>query len=172
MKDERGFTIVSLLAVLAISAMIATGAGMILVQALTVTQSSEEHTTTVRQAQNLGYWASQDLQMGKMVSTADDLSTPQTEFLTVAWKDWVTGDMYEARYTWLDGSGAGKKSLRTLTVRNKSGIQTSARTTLTADSISSANLTSGGSVTWKLDVRSLSGDKSATRYYDVSKRVD
>lgn len=172
MKDERGFGVIDLLVVIAISAIIATGAGMTIVQVLGVSQSIQDHATTVRQAQNLGYWASQDLQMGRIVSTDDDLSTPQTEFLTIAWKDWVTGDMIEARYTWLDGSGAGKKSLRTLTVRNKDGIETSTLTTLTADSMSSANVSSAAGVTWKLDVTSLSGEKVATRYYDVSKRVD
>jgi prepilin-type N-terminal cleavage/methylation domain-containing protein len=67
-KDQRGFTLIELLVVTAVVALIAGATGMATVQAVNITQHSNEQMTVIRQAQNLGSWISRDAQMAEYVS--------------------------------------------------------------------------------------------------------
>ncbi|OGO42023.1 MAG: hypothetical protein A2137_00675 [Chloroflexi bacterium RBG_16_58_8] len=170
-KDERGFTVVSLLLVLAVASIVAVGGGMTTAQITGVTRQSADYATAVRQAQNLGFWVSQDLLNADTVNATDDPSTPETEFITFNWKDMQTGNLYETRYSWSDPYSPLKKVMRKYATRDNQGVPTGSTVTLVADSIASADLSLQAGDRWRLTVAAQSGDKTRTRRYEISKRV-
>lgn len=171
-KGEKGFLIIDLAVAVAILALIAGSAGMIITQLLQITRSSSDFSTATRQAQNLGYRLNQDLLMASTVTTSDDPGTADVEFAIIDWKDWLSGDMYEARYVWQDAGASLKRAIRRLSVHDKNGLETGSASTLVADSIYSISLLLQSGVTWKLNIEARSGDKSVTREYQVDMRVE
>ena len=169
-RNEKGFTLIELAVATAIVALIALGAGMTTVQIIQGSQHSSDWTTAVRQAQNVGYWVSQDVLIAQTANVSDDPETADIEFIIVYWKDWETGDMYDTRYVWLDSADSLKKVKRKQLTRDKDGVEISNKTTLVADNIHTANL-SGQDGLWRLSVEAHSGKKSATREYEISQRV-
>lgn len=172
MKNEAGFLLINILVVLAISAVIVVGAGMTTVQLIKVTQSTEDHAILARQPQNLGYWLSQDLMMAMVVTTEDDIGTPETEFAIIMWKDWELGDMYEVRYSWANPEESQKQVIRTKTHRDIEGAVVSEVSTLVADNINAATLTLPLTNPKTLTVEALSGERSASVQYDTSRRSE
>ncbi len=170
-RDEKGFSIISLAVAVAISAIIATGVGMTTVQILDVSRQSSDWATAVRQAQNVGYWVSQDALMAQTINATDDLGTTGEEFIIIAWKDWENGDVHDIRYFWLDSADALKKLKRQQITRDKEGVTTGNITTLVADNIYTADLSSQDDA-WRLNVEARSGEKSLTREYEISRRIN
>jgi type II secretory pathway pseudopilin PulG len=170
-KDENGFALITLIVVIALSAIIATGAGMTTVQVIKVTQATQDQSIAVRQAQNLGFWVSQELMKAYAVTTTDDPDTTSIEFIIIRWKDWQTGDIYDTRYYWYDPESTLKKVFRKNVVHNNSGGEISNTLTLVADNIYSANLSLEEDIRWKLSIEARSGNKSETREYEIGKRL-
>ncbi len=114
-RCERGFTLIELLVVIALIALLSSGAGIAVVQSITVTKSSNDHTTVIRQVQNAGYWISRDALMAENVLVDNDPET--AEFLTITWTEWVyDGDSiyHSVTYSFQDmDDGIGKLILRT-----------------------------------------------------------
>ena len=107
-QSERGFTLIEVLVVVAIVALIVSGAAMATFQVINVTKRSNDHMTVTRQVQNAGYWISHDALMAEYVTVGDN---PETgAFLTLNWTEW-SYDEYEASiyhtavYTFHDLSG-------------------------------------------------------------------
>ena len=167
--NEEGFTLIELSVTIAIVALIALGAGMTTLQIIKGSQHSNDWTTAVRQAQNVGYWVSQDILMAQTANVSDDPGTADVEFIIVSRKDWETGDIYDIRYVWLDSADSLKKLKRKQLTRDKDGVEIDNKTTLIADNIQSADL-SWQSGMWGLSVVARSGGKSVTKEFKISTR--
>ncbi len=168
--NEKGFTLIEVMVVIAISALLVLGASVTTIQMLHHSQSSTDKSNAVRQAQNVGYWVSNDALMAKTIEIGDDpVTVDDVEFIIVHWKDGETGDTHKIRYLWLDSVDSLKKMKRNEVIKDKDGVEIGNKTTLVADNINTANFSeiTGG---WKLNVEARSGDKSVTREYEISQR--
>jgi len=96
--NERGFTLIELSVVVAIVALIASGATMGIFQVIKVSESSNNRMIAVRQAQNAGYWITHDAQMAQGISADDDTGTAETEILTFTWVGWERKDAQDNQY--------------------------------------------------------------------------
>ncbi|MFC2033609.1 hypothetical protein ACFLUB_03750 [Chloroflexota bacterium] len=169
-RDEHGFSLIILAVAVAISAVIAAGAGMTTVQVINGTQRNNDHATAIRQAQNLGSWFSRDALMAQTINATDDSGTADDEFVIIYWKDWESGDTHDIRYVWLDGADSLKYLQRKQITRDKNSIETGNTTTLVAGNVYSANLTQQTN-TWCLSVETRSGQKSLIREYKIGQRL-
>ena len=112
-RQEEGLTLISLAVVVAIAAMIAVGAGMTSLQVIRGTERNEDHARVTQQAHNLGRWFTCDALASENITAGDDPETgDDEELLTIYWKDWESGDVYDIRYIWLDDVDSLKKIKR------------------------------------------------------------
>jgi len=170
-QSEKGSTLIQLLIVIAISAIIAAGAGVTTTQTNKLSQRNNDRMTVVRQVQNVGYRFSQDALIAQTISTEDDPETTDVEFIIVFWKDWETGDTYDIRYVWLDLADSTKKLIRKQTARDKDGVEIGNETTPIAYNIHTASL-SWQDGAWRLSVEAHSGEESLTREYGIARRLE
>ena len=170
-RDQRGSIAVEAVVAVAIAAIIAAIAGMTAAQIVMGSEINHDWTTTVRQAQSLGYWASRDILTSQSISTDDDTGTTDIEFLTGTWKDLETGNTYDIRYIWFDSDGGLKGFRRKQVTRDTDGVVIGDRTTLVADNIYTAVLSLESDV-WKLSIETRAGDKSVTREYKIGQRIE
>lgn len=170
-RDQRGSIAVEAVVAVAIAAIIAAIAGMTAAQIVMGSEINHDWTTTVRQAQSLGYWVSRDILTSQSISTDDDTGTTDIEFLTGTWKDLETGNTYDIRYIWFDSDGGLKGFRRKQVTRDTDGVVIDDRTTLVADNIYTAILSLEGDA-WKLSIETRSGDKSVTREYKIDQRIE
>ena len=170
-KGERGFGVITLIAVVAISAMIAAGAGMTSIQIIKGTERNEDHIQTSRQAQNLGRWFSRDAMMAENVTAGDDAGTSDVELLAIYWKDWENGDTFDIRYLWVDDVDSLKQIKRKQVTRDIDSVVTENFTTMVAFGLYSANVSQQDD-TWILSVEARSGEKSSLQEYKVTRRLD
>jgi len=170
MNGEKGYSIVEIMIAVSISAMLAIGAGMTTAQILRSAEQNSDWNTALRQAQSVGYWVSQDALTVSTIDIGDDAETAELEFISLFWKDWENGYTYDIRYLWFDSADSLQILKRNQVVRDSGGVETSNMTSLVADNIYSATLTpQTGS--WRLMVETHSGDKSVTREYEISQRL-
>jgi len=167
--NEKGFTLVELAVAIAVVSVVTLGAGVTVSQISGVSQSNVDLTTAVRQAQNVGYWVSQDLLMAQTANVSDDPGTADTEFITVLRKDWEAGDTYDIRYVWIDSADSLKKLKRKQLIHDKDGALIDNKTTLIADNIYTANLSWQGGI-WGLSVEARAGEKSAVKEFEINRR--
>lgn len=168
--EQKGFAIINLLVVVALTAIIAIGAGMSTVQVLGVTEKNEELNIAIRNAQNTGYRISQDLLTAETVTSGDDVSTPEVEFMTIFAKDWESGYTYETRYIWLNPADTRKDVIRKQKVCDENGGQISNVSTLVAKNVSSVSMTGLGNVT-QVTIQAQSQTKNIAREYYIVKRL-
>ena len=169
-RNEKGFIAIDLVIVVALTAIIAIGAGMTTMQIIDSSRLTGDWTTTIRQAQNLGYRLSQDALMAQTITISDDPETADVEFIIAYWKDWETGDTHDIRYVWFDSVDSLKKLKRIHVTKDKDGVEIDNETTLVADNIYTASLSWQDGM-WTLTVEVRSGTKSATREYEITKRL-
>ncbi len=113
---EKGFTLVELLLVVAITAITSVAAGAAIFQVFKGTEHNNDRITAVRQVQNAGYWISRDAQMAQSVTTSNltDNLTP-LDFLTLNWTEYDAAGApiyHSANYTFdnlTDGIGTLKR---------------------------------------------------------------
>jgi type II secretory pathway component PulJ len=169
-RKEKGFGLISLAVALAITALIAAGAGMTTVQIMRGTERNEEHAEVVRQAHNLGRWFSRDALTASDIIAGDDPETGDDELLTIWWKDWENGETFDIRYILLDYVDSLKQIKRNQVMRNKDGSVAENTTLLIANSIYSANLSQQDN-TCTLNIETRSGQKSYIKEYKITKRL-
>jgi prepilin-type N-terminal cleavage/methylation domain-containing protein len=159
MRNEDGFTFSELLVVLAIVAMIALGAGVTNAHMFRVSHQNNDWTRTLLQDQSVGYWVSRDVLMAQQI-TADDPATPDTEFATMNWKDFQSGNSYYVHYALLDSGSSLYKIERRYQVRDSLDGVLNSRNTIVAEGISQCYLTPDEANRWRLTVESQSGPRS------------
>jgi len=170
-QSEKGFMLIELAVVVALTAILTLGAGMSVVQIITGSQRNEDGTTVVRQAQNVGYRVSHDALMAQTITIGDDPGTGDVEFIVLKWKDWESGETHEMSYIWLDSADSLKKLKKRHIVCDRDGVETGNTLTMVADNIYAASLSEQDGL-WSLSVEARSGDKSAIRTYEINKRLE
>jgi prepilin-type N-terminal cleavage/methylation domain-containing protein len=85
-KNQSGFTLIEILAVLAISSIISLGALMANGQLATQTVRNRDYTTANRHVLNAIQWVSRDAQMAQDIDGAPGF--PATDNLTISWTSW------------------------------------------------------------------------------------
>ncbi len=170
-RKEAGFGLITVAVVVAITAMIAAGAGMTTIQIIRGTERNEEHAETVQQAHNLGRWFYRDAMTAENITAGDDIGTGEDELLSIYWKDWESGEYYDIRYIWLDDVDSLYKIKRNQVTYTKDGSVAENTTSLVAFGIGSANLSRQDS-TWTLNVIACSGQKSSAQEYEITPRLN
>jgi len=108
-QNERGFTLVEVVAVIAISAAIAGAAALGVFQVVKGAERSNEHIAAVDQVRNAGYWVSSDAQRAQKL-VVDGLTPPK--FLIVSWTEWNSDDKHEITYTLENMPSTGLRQLQ------------------------------------------------------------
>jgi prepilin-type N-terminal cleavage/methylation domain-containing protein len=108
-RKEHGFTLIEIVAALAITASVAGAAALGVSQVVRDTERNNEHITAINQVRNAGYWLTSDAQKAQRL-TADGLLPP--DFLIIAWTEWGSGNNHEITYSLEDMPGTGLKQLR------------------------------------------------------------
>lgn len=173
-RCERGFTLIELLVVIALIALLSSGAGVAVVQSITVTKSSNDHMTVIRQVQNAGYWISRDALMAENV-IVDNLTPPS--FLIITWTEWVyDGDSvyHSVTYSFQDPpDGIGKLLKRQYVIYDADGGEIGNTMTLVAEYIDSnpgATEASYTSPVLTVQITSSLGEANHTKGYTVWRR--
>jgi prepilin-type N-terminal cleavage/methylation domain-containing protein len=82
--NQKGFTLLEVIAVVAITGLIGAGVAMASVQVMNQGASNSDYTTASRHALNAIYWISRDAQMAQTVEPSGDSGFP----LNLQWVEW------------------------------------------------------------------------------------
>ncbi|UCG55221.1 MAG: prepilin-type N-terminal cleavage/methylation domain-containing protein [Dehalococcoidia bacterium] len=90
-KTQKGFTLVELMIVTAISGLLVSGIAFLIMNMFTVHDQNRSGLTALSYVQSAGHFISRDAQMGTLFSTSDDPATIEaTEILTISWTEYTT----------------------------------------------------------------------------------
>ncbi len=114
-KEQKGYTLIELLAVLAITGIISIGALMSNGQVITQTVRNNDFTTANRHVLNAIHWISKDAQMAQGVSgyylSSDNTGFPVDANLVLVWETW-DNHLMEITYS-IDNEGRLKRTSTT-----------------------------------------------------------
>ena len=83
-KQQNGFTLIEVIAVLAITGLIGAGVAMATTQLITQGAKNSDYTTASRNTMNAIYWVSHDIQMSQTVEPNEASGFP----LNLSWTEW------------------------------------------------------------------------------------
>jgi len=83
-QSQRGFTLIELIAALAIAGLIGLGAAMVTAQVFNQSARNSDYTTASRHTMNAIYWISRDAQMSQTIAPDGASGFP----LTLSWTQW------------------------------------------------------------------------------------
>ena len=162
-KGQKGFTLVELLIVIAITGLITGGITATIFQVFNINTRNTNRMTAVRQVQQAGFWVSPDVQMAQSVN-----ATGSPDFLTLNWIEWGTNNTHEVIYTLEYMSGELKKLQRSHSVNG--GDPT---VTPVAEYIDPGQTSCVWDGEWlTFNVTATVGEESETRVYEVKPRPD
>jgi prepilin-type N-terminal cleavage/methylation domain-containing protein len=99
-RNQKGFTLVELIIVVALAGIIVVAATTTFHQVLLGTTLSNDRNSAVNQLRNAVHWISRDAQMAQIVVVDDSLEVPKV--LEMSWEDWE-GTPHAAYYSLEDG---------------------------------------------------------------------
>jgi prepilin-type N-terminal cleavage/methylation domain-containing protein len=95
-KGQAGFTLIEVIAAVAITGIISLGASIATGQVLNQTSRNNDYTTASRNTLNALYWISRDVTMAQTIDGWEGF--PQSEDLSLSWVGWDNTE-YSANYT-------------------------------------------------------------------------
>ncbi len=172
-KNQRGFALIEVLIVIAITGIISGGITTAIFQVFDVNARSTAHMTAVKQVESAVYWISRDAQMAQGVVTGDD---PETEFLILTWADWyytegqVTYTAHQVTYS--IANGELKRSHLSVSPEHPSETTEAVVARHIDPEMTNFNFTDDGVLTFELtaSVDKGSGTQSETRVCEVIPR--
>ncbi len=168
---EKGFALVEATIALGIAAIIVPAVGMSVFQTMRITRHNNYYITAMRQIQNSGYWVARDAAMAQTIMN-DDPATPETEFITMVWTNWATGNSYRIVYLLGDGPGSSRKLSRTETIKNADGLEISSSSTYVAGYLVPDPVFSEQNGIWVFELQSEFESESASAQYEIEPRVN
>lgn len=158
-KDQRGFTLIELMMVIAATVLITGGLTMTIMNMFNTNLRASNHMTALRQVEHAGFWVSPDVQMALDVDT-------ESEFLKLTWVEGGTNDVHEVIYTLVDMPGELKRLQREHYIESELDS-----TIVVAEYIDPAQTScvwAGGKLTFT--VTATVGTQSETREYEIKPR--
>ena len=167
-SNQKGFTLVEALVVLAITSLILGVLSSIAVQLFVRSGENSERVTAFQQVQNAGLWVKRDAVKAQNV-VLDDPQTPVSEFITLYWTDWDTNS-YRVAYTLEDAAGGLKELRRSYFVPDGEDwlLQASTFVAKSIDPAATSSTWDGKMLT--MQIAAQVGDKEETRTYQVTPR--
>jgi len=160
-KGERGFTLVELIIVIAITGLITGGITMTIFQVFNINARNTNRMTAVRQVQQAGFWVSPDVQMSQNVTLGGSSGFP----LTLTWEEWATGNNHTVVYNLVDN-----KLQRSHSVNNELQTVTPVAEYIDPTETSFIEDPEGGA--FNFTVTATVGGQSETRVYEVKPRPE
>jgi len=102
-KNQRGFTMIELLVIIALTGIIGAAATMSIHQIFTGTALSNDQNTAINQVRNAGHWISRDVQMAKPNTIVVYEPTEQNFLGLTIWEDPNGDTTHTVTYTLQDG---------------------------------------------------------------------
>ena len=97
-ENQKGFTLIEVIAALAITSLIGVGVAMATVQIINQGVRNSDYTTASRYTMNAIYWISRDAQMAQTIELEGASGFP----VTLSWTEWDNSE-YEVTYSIEDG---------------------------------------------------------------------
>ena len=110
-RSQKGFTLLELIIVIALTGIISTAAAMSIHQIFTGTAFSNDQNTAINQVRNAAYWISRDAQMAQ----PDEIKGSNLtlgRFLQLKWNSFDSNTTHAVNYTLEDMPGNGLKKLK------------------------------------------------------------
>jgi prepilin-type N-terminal cleavage/methylation domain-containing protein len=164
-EDQRGFTLLEILAAIGISAIIGVFITLTIFQVITGSARTNNRMTALSQVQSAGFWFSQDAQM------AQDVNPPDGGFpLTFTWNEWgdggPNGNQHNVVYTLLGG-----ELQRQHVTTDAGGAVIEDNVAIVAEYVTGASCNVTGSMLNFTITATLQG-QSETRTYNVVRRPE